>query len=201
MKKLIAGLMMAVGLTGMAQAQGDPAAGEALAEGCVACHGQGGSEPVAPNYPKIAALGENYLLKQLEDIKAGRRVVPEMTGILEPFSEEDLADLAAYFDNQEMAYEQADPDLVELGRSLYRGGNMASNVASCAACHGPAGEGIEAAAFPRLGGQKAAYIAKQLTDWQQGQRDNDPNAMMQDIASKLTEAEIEAVSSYISGLH
>lgn len=192
---------MAVGLTGMAQAQGDPEAGEALAQTCVACHGQAGAAPIAPNYPKIAALGEEYLLKQLEDIKEGRRVVPEMAGILDPMSEQDLADLAAYFDAQEMDYEQADPDLVEQGRSLYRGGNMASNVAACTACHGPSGDGVEAAAFPRVGGQTAAYIAKQLTDWQQGERTNDPNAMMQDIASKLTDAEIEAVSSYMSGLH
>ena len=201
MKRLIAGLMMVVGLSGIAQAQGDPAAGEALAAVCAGCHGEGGNNPVAPAYPKIAALGDKYLFKQLLDIKTGRRVVPEMTGLLDGMSEEDLANLAAYFDAQDMAFEQADPELVELGRELYRGGNLASNVAACTACHGPEGRGIESAAFPRISGQKAAYIAKQLDDWQEGERDNDPNAMMQDIASKLTDAEIEAVSSYISGLH
>lgn len=192
---------MAVGLTGIAQAQGDPDAGEALAGTCAACHGQAGAAPVAPNYPKIAALGERYLLKQLQDIKTGRRVVPEMAGILDPMSEEDLMDLAAYFETEEIEFEQADPELVEQGRELYRGGNLASGVAACTACHGPRGDGVESAAFPRVGGQKAAYIAKQLTDWQQGERENDPNAMMQEIASKLTDAEIEAVSSYMSGLH
>lgn len=192
---------MAVGLTGMAWAEGDPAAGEALAATCAACHGQAGKEPIAPNYPKLAALGEPYLLKQLLDIKEGRRVIAAMTGILDPLSEQDLMDLAAYYDAQESAFEQADPELVEAGRALYRGGNLASGVAACTACHSPQGDGIKAAAFPRVGGQKAAYIAKQLVDWQQGERDNDPNGMMQNIASKLTDAEIEAVSSYISGLH
>lgn len=203
MKKLIAGLMMVVGLTGMAQAQvlGDAAAGEQAAAVCAGCHGQGGAAPIAPNYPKIAALGDKYLLKQLEDIKEGRRVVPEMTGMLDPMSEQDLANLAAYFDSQELTYEQADPELVEMGRALYRGGNLASGVAACTACHGPAGLGIESATFPLVGGQTAAYLAKQLIDWRQGVRENDPNAMMQDIASKLTDAEIEAVSSYMSGLH
>ena len=202
MKKLIAGLIMAVGLVGVAQAQtqGDPEAGEALAATCAACHGQAGAAPTVPNYPKIAELGEKYLLKQLLDIKEGRRVVPEMAGILDPMSEEDLINLAAYFDAQEIGVGQADPELVDAGQELYRGGNLASNVAACTACHGPAGDGIESAAFPRVGGQSAAYLAKQLTDWQQGARDNDPNAMMQDIASRLTDAEIEAVSSYMSGL-
>lgn len=201
MKKLIAGLMMVVGLTGMARAEGDPAAGEALAASCAACHGAEGKEPVAPEYPKLAGLGEHYLLKQLLDIKSERRLVPAMAGILDPMSEEDLEDLAAYYDSQELAYEQADPELVEAGRELYRGGNLASGVAACTACHGPRGEGVESAAFPQVGGQRAAYLAKQLIDWRQGQRDNDPNAMMQNIASKLTDAEIKAVSSYMSGLH
>ena len=201
MKKIIAGLIMAVGLAGVAQAQGDPEAGKSLAATCGACHGQSGASPVAPSYPKIAGIGEKYILKQLQDIKAGRRVVPEMTGILQPLSEQDLADLAAFYQTQEMTLEQADPELIEMGRALYRGGNMASGVTACSACHGPAGQGIASAAFPQVGGQKAAYLAKQLNDWQAGKRDNDPNAMTQDIASKLTDAEIEAISSYMSGLH
>lgn len=192
---------MAVGLTGVAWAQGDPAAGEALGASCAACHGQEGKEPIAPDYPKIAGLGEEYLLKQLLDIKEGRRPVPAMAGILDPMSEQDLMDLAAYFDSFDLAFEQADPELVDLGRTLYRAGNLASGVTACTACHGPRGDGVEAAAFPKVGGQRAAYMAKQLVEWQQGIRTNDPNAMMQDIASKLTDAEIEAVSSYMSGLH
>lgn len=192
---------MAVSLTGIARAQGDPAAGESLAATCAACHGSSGKEPVAANYPKIAGLGEHYLLKQLLDIREGRRIVPAMAGLLDPMSDQDLADLAAYFDSQDLEFEQADPELVDRGRALYRGGNLASGVAACSACHGPSGDGVEAAAFPRLGGQKAEYTAKQLLDWQRGERDNDPNAMMQNIAAKLTESEIEAVSSYISGLH
>lgn len=192
---------MAISLTGMAWAEGDPAAGEQLAASCAACHGQAGKKPIAPNYPKIAALGENYLLKQLLDIKEGRRPVAAMAGILDPMSEQDLMDMAAYFDSQELEFEQADPELVEQGQALYRGGNLASGVAACTACHGPRGDGIEAAAFPKVSGQTADYLAKQLIDWQQGARENDPNAMMQNIAAKLTEAEIEAVSSYMSGLN
>lgn len=202
MKKLIAGVVLGVGLTAMAHGAGDPEAGEANAQVCAGCHGAGGAKPIAPNYPKLSGLGEEYLHQQLTLIKDGERVIASMTGLLDSRSDQDLQDLAAYFDQQDMPLGQANADLVDQGKSLYRGGNMASGVPACAGCHSPTGTGIEAAGYPRLSGQNADYVVKQLTAYRDGERDAGQNAsIMMDVASKLTDQEIEAVASYVSGLN
>lgn len=202
MKKLIAGVVLGVGLTAMAHGAGDPEAGEENAQVCAGCHGDGGAKPIAPDYPKLSGLGEKYLHQQLLLIKEQDRMIPSMTGLLDNRSEEDLQDLAAYFDSQSMPLGQADPDLVDQGESLYRGGNMASGVPACSGCHSPDGSGIEAAGYPRLSGQSAEYVAAQLKAYRGGERDAGQNAsIMMDVAAKLTDQEIEAVSSYASGLN
>jgi cytochrome c553 len=153
-------------------------------------------------YPKLSGLGEKYIHKQLVAIQSGDRSVPEMTGILTGKSDQDLQDLAAYFDSQKMAVGQADPDLVDAGQALFRGGNLASGVPACAGCHNPQGLGNEPGGFPRLSGQNADYVAKQLKAYRDGTRATDSNAaIMMDVASKLTDAEIKAVASYVSGLN
>jgi len=202
MKKLIAGVVLGVGLTAMAHGAGDPEAGEENAAACAACHGAGGAKPVMAAYPKLSGIGEKYLYQQLVLIKDGDREIPEMTGQLDGMSDQDLQDLAAYFDDQNISVNQADPDLVDAGRSLYRGGNMASGVPACSGCHNPQGKGNNPAGYPRLGGQNADYVAKQLKAYRDGERDGGQNAsIMMDVAAKLTDTEIEAVSSYISGLN
>ncbi len=202
MKKLIAGVVLGVGLTAMAHGAGDPQAGEENAAVCAGCHGQGGAKPVMGVYPKLSGLGEKYLYRQLVAIKSKERNIPEMTGILDNMSDQDLQDLAAYFDSQEMVVSQADPDLVDQGSALYRGGNMATGVPACAGCHNPQGNGNAPAGYPALGGQNAEYLVKQLKAYRDGDRNNGANAaIMMDVAAKLTDAEIEAVSSYISGLN
>jgi len=202
MKKLIAGVVLGVGLTAMAHGAGDPQAGEQNAAVCAGCHGQGGAKPVMGVYPKLSGLGEKYLYRQLVAIKSKERNIPEMTGILDNMSDQDLQDLAAYFDSQEMVVSQADPDLVDQGSALYRGGNMATGVPACAGCHNPQGNGNAPAGYPALGGQNAEYLIKQLKAYRDGDRNNGANAaIMMDVAAKLTDAEIEAVSSYISGLN
>jgi cytochrome c553 len=201
MKKLIAGVVLGVGLTAMAHGAGDPEAGEQNAQVCAGCHGAGGAEPIAPNYPKLSGLGEEYLYQQLVLIKDQDRMIASMTGLLDDRSDQDLQDLAAYFDSQDMPIGQADPDLVDQGMALYRGGNMASGVPACAGCHSPNGTGIEAAGYPRLSGQSAEYVSKQLTAYRDGERDAGQNAsIMMDVAAKLTDQEISAVASYVSGL-
>ncbi|MCP4065392.1 MAG: cytochrome c4, partial [Gammaproteobacteria bacterium] len=181
---------------------GDPQAGEQNAAVCAGCHGQGGAKPVMGVYPKLSGLGEKYLYRQLVAIKSKERNIPEMTGILDNMSDQDLQDLAAYFDSQEMVVSQADPDLVDQGSALYRGGNMATGVPACAGCHNPQGNGNAPAGYPALGGQNAEYLVKQLKAYRDGDRNNGANAaIMMDVAAKLTDAEIEAVSSYISGLN
>ncbi|WP_417515687.1 c-type cytochrome [Marinobacter sp.] len=202
MKKLIAGFVFGVGLTAMAHGAGDPEAGKQSAAACQACHGQGGAKPIMGVYPKISGLGERYLYDQLVAIQENSRAIPEMTGQLDGKSEQDLRDLAAYFAQQAMPVSQADPDLVEKGAAVYRGGNMASGVPACAACHSPQGKGNEPAGYPHLGGQNAEYLVKQLKAYRDGSRANNASAaIMVDVSSKLTDAEIEAVASYISGLN
>lgn len=202
MKKLIAGFVFGVGLTAMAHGAGDPEAGKQSAVACQACHGQGGAKPIMGSYPKISGLGERYMYDQLVAIQENSRSIPQMTGQLDGKSEQDLQDLAAYFAQQEMPVSQADPDLVEKGAALYRGGNMASGVPACAACHNPQGKGNEPAGYPHLGGQNAEYLVNQLKAYRDGTRASNANALiMGDVSARLTDAEIEAVASYISGLN
>lgn len=202
MKKLIAGVVLGVGLTAMAHAAGDPAAGEQNAAVCAGCHGQGGGQPVMSAYPKLTGLGENYIYRQLSSIKGGTRTVPEMTGLLNNLSDQDLQDLAAYFDQNPTSVNQADPELVERGAAIYRGGNLASGVPACSGCHSPNGAGNEPAGYPRLSGQNADYVAKQLKAFRDGSRAGTANAqIMADVAARLTDDEIAAVANYVSGLH
>lgn len=202
MKRLIAGVVLGVSLTAVAHGAGDPDAGEQNAAVCTSCHGQGGGKPIMASYPKLTGIGERYLYDQLVAIKSGDRAIPEMTGLLDAMSDQDLQDLAAYFDSQEMVVNQADPDLVDQGESLYRGGNMASGVPACAGCHNPKGDGNEPGGYPAIGGQSAEYLANQLKSYRAGERAGTSNAtIMVDVATELTDAEIQAVASYISGLN
>ncbi|UTA47765.1 cytochrome c4 [Simiduia sp. 21SJ11W-1] len=215
MNKLIKQVVTMLGLVAMSQLAfaGDAKNGETLATGCAACHGADGNSP-APNFPKLAGLGEKYLLKQLQDIQAGERVIPEMAGQLDNMSAQDLADLAAFFDAGTMQLSGSNKDAevqinsgakvssLALGEQLYRAGNLETKVPSCMGCHSPGGTGNEPAGYPRLGGQYAAYIEKQLKDFRAGNRTNDgDNKIMRDVAAQLSDAEISAVANYIAGLH
>ncbi|MFJ4588421.1 c-type cytochrome [Pseudomonas moraviensis] len=203
MNKLIVSLLLTVGILGVAHAAGDAAAGQAKAAVCGACHGPEGNS-MAPNFPKLAGQGERYLDKQLHDIKSGKRVVLEMTGLLTNLNDQDLADISAYFASQKGSVGAADPKIVARGEALFRGGNLEKGLPACTGCHSPNGAGNAAAGFPHLGGQHAQYIAKQLTDFRKevDGRANDGDAMtMRTIARKLSDEDIAAVSSYIQGLH
>ncbi len=201
MNKVIVSLLLTLGITGMAHAAGDAKAGQAKAAVCGACHGPDGNS-AAPNFPKLAGQGERYLLKQMKDIKAGNRNVLEMTGLLNNVSDQDMADIAAYFSSQKGSVGAADPKLVARGEALFRGGKLDQGMPACTGCHSPDGSGNAAAGFPHLGGQHAQYVAKQLTDFREGNRTNDGDAqMMRGVAAKLSNKDIEAISSYIQGLH
>ncbi|KIH86157.1 c-type cytochrome [Pseudomonas batumici] len=201
MNKLIVSLLLTLGITGLAQAAGDAKAGQAKAAVCGACHGPDGNS-MAPNFPKLAGQGERYLTKQLQDIKAGKRTVLEMTGLLTNLSDQDLSDIAAYFSSQAGSVGAADPKVVAHGEELFRGGKLDQGMPSCIGCHSPNGAGNAAAGFPHLGGQHAQYVAKQLTDFREGNRTNDGDTkIMQSIAAKMSNKDIEAVASYVQGLH
>ena len=207
MKKvmLMFGLLVAGLHTGFASAAGDAAAGEAKSATCAACHGADGNS-AAPAFPKLAGLGEKYLLKQMKDIRDGARPVPTMAGQVDNMSDQDLADIAAFYAAQARSGGQTDPELLELGKQVYRGGVSSRNVPACSACHSPNGKGNEPAGFPALAGQHADYIAAQLRAYRKGYEDengrtNDGEAkIMRTTAFGLSDREIDAVASYASGL-
>ncbi|HBP49071.1 c-type cytochrome [Pseudomonas sp.] len=206
MNKLLVSLLLTLGVSGIAQAAstavvGDAAAGQAKTAVCGACHGPDGNS-MAPNFPKLAGQGDRYLLKQLHEIKDGKRQVLEMTGLLANLNDQDLADIAAYYSSQKGSVGAADPTLVAQGEALFRGGNLEKGMPACIGCHSPDGQGLAAAGFPHLGGQHASYIEKQLTDFREGDRTNDGDSMiMRGIAAKMSNKDIKALASYIQGLH
>lgn len=183
---------------------GDPEAGKALTATCVACHGADGNS--AAPFPKLAGLGEKYLYKQMRDIRDGARQVPTMVGQVDGKTDQELADIAAYYAAQSRTLEQTDPDLAALGREVYRSGVAERNVAACIACHSPTGSGNAPAGFPALSGQHAQYVADQLRAYQKGYEDpagrtNDGDSrIMRANAFGLSNKEIEAVASYVAGL-
>ena len=185
--------------------KGDAAAGEAKAVTCGACHGVDGNSAV-PTFPKLAGLGEKYLLKQMKDIRDGRRPVAVMAGQVDNMSDQDLADIAAFYDQKARTSEMADEDLVAMGRTIYMSGIMDRKVAACSGCHSPTGKGNAPGGFPALAGQHADYIATQLTMFRKGYEDpagrtNDGDSkIMRTTAFELSDLEIKAVASYASGL-
>lgn len=215
MKNIFKQALIAVGFIAVAQgalAAGDAAAGAEKVAVCAACHGPDGNSP-APTFPKIAGLGEKYLLKQMHDIKSGVRPVLEMTGMLDGLNDQDMADVAAFFSSNTMQLSGAQPqqlrvnagvdvDALELGEKIFRSGNPAVGAPACSGCHSPRGLGNAPAGYPRLSGQYADYIEKQLRAFRAGERVNDGDQRtMRQVAEYLTDAEIKALANYISGLN
>ncbi len=201
MRVFVTGLLLVLGMASLAQAAGDPKAGQAKTAVCAGCHGADGNSAV-PNFPKLAGQGERYLVKQIGDIKSGARVVVEMTGLTDALTEQDIADIAAYYASQNTTVGKAKPDLVAAGEKLFRSGNMAKGIPACTGCHNPSGKGNAPAGFPKVGGQHAQYIENQLNNFRSGDRTNDGESrMMRDIAANMSDAEIKALASYISGLY
>ena len=182
-------------------------ANQALAAGDAAA-----GNSMVPSFPKLAGLGEKYMTAQLRMIKSGERVIVEMTGILDASTDQDLQDMAAFYDSKAMVISGAqditlvgisDPDeALDFGENVYRGGNMKTGVAACTGCHSPSGKGNNPAGYPALGGQYADYIEKQLLAYRRGERVSGENAkIMQGVAANLSDKEIKAVANYISGLN
>lgn len=184
-------------------AKGDAAAGQAKSAVCAACHGVDGNSMV-PTWPKLAGQHEQYLTRQVQLIKAGDREVVEMVAIVPGLSDQDIEDISAFFASQVNSGGVADETKVEVGERIYRAGNMESGVPACMACHGPAGEGNPPAGYPALAGQHSVYTAKALTRFRAGDNWGEKDAqsqIMNGSAAELTDEEIEAVASYVQGLH
>jgi len=182
---------------------GDADAGQTKAAVCAACHGVDGNS-IVPNWPKIAGQHAPYLERQLALIKDGDRPVPEMSGIVISLSDQDMADIAAYFSGQITSAGLTDEALRANGQLLYRGGNAETDIPACMSCHGPVGEGNPLAGYPSLAGQHAVYTEKMLTGFRAGTTwgaDDTNSKIMTEVANRLTDAEIKAVASYVQGLH
>lgn len=181
--------------------EGSIEAGKASAATCEACHGAEGNSSV-PLWPNLAGQNASYLVAQLKAFKDGSRKDSSMGPQAQLLSEDDMKNLAVYFESLPAAAQAvADTSLLARGESLYRGGNTEDKTAACLACHGPTGRGNPAAKYPALNGQHAVYTAKQLNDYANGDRTSDGKTrIMQDIAARLSKEDIAALSSYIQGL-
>jgi len=195
---LLAGLLAALGAM-PAHADGDAAAGKNKSQVCAACHNADGNS-VNPVWPKLADQNPHYIDLQLHYFKSGKRQNAIMNGQAAGLSDQDMADLAAYFSSQTLKPGTTDPKLAKQGEKLYRGGDASKGVPACIACHGPSGLGNNAAGYPRIGGQHAQYIIAQLNNYASGQRKTDPNQMMRNVASRLSDDQMQAVASYLEGL-
>lgn len=187
-------------LAGNAQAEGDAAAGQSKSAVCAACHGADG-KAIQPAYPNLAGQHASYIAKQLTEYRDGGRVNALMSGQATNLSDQDILDLAAYYADMPGIPGVASEENLTLGMNIYRGGITAAGVASCSACHGPAGMGNPAAVWPAVTGQNAQYTADQLRYFRSGERANDPNAVMRGVSKRMTDEEIDAVANYIAGLH
>jgi cytochrome c553 len=216
MKKIVLAAALLAGFSGIAHAAGNAEAGKQKAATCVACHGADGNS-IAPNYPNLAGQHESFIYKQLMDFKAGKRTDPTMNAMVLPLDDQAMQDIAAFFASQKVKPGQADPEWVEEGKSIYKGGIAAIGAPSCMGCHGPEGEGNPGSGFPALASQKADYIEKALKDFRAAAQNmgdtpvgrandinriwtNDVNKMMRNAVERMNDQEIKAVAQYIQGL-
>lgn len=195
-------LLSSLIMTSAASAMGDAKKGQELSSTCIACHGVDGNS-VDPANPKIAGQHPAYLIRHLQLFKSGERENAIMLAFASALSEQDMADLAAYFATQKVSGGVADEAYVVKGQTLYRGGR--NGLPSCMGCHGPSGKGNPGAAYPAIAGQHTAYTKSQLELFRAGTvygKDGaQNNAVMSQVAHNLTDDEITALSSYIEGLH
>lgn len=193
---------------------GDAAAGEAKAAACGACHGMDGNS-ADPQYPKIAGQHEHYIARQLGLFKRGERENAIMLGFAATLTEQDMRDLGAFYAakttvagiaNDAPVGGRSEETWAQYGARLYRGGNAAAGVPACMACHGPAGAGLPGPSYPALAGQHADYTKAQLLRYRAGQFNGkveagSANTVMVDVAKGLSDNDIEALATFIEGLH
>jgi cytochrome c553 len=195
---------------------GDAKAGQTKASACAACHGADGNSS-DPQYPRIAGQSERYAAHQMALIASGQRGGPAvaMVPFVKDLTPQDMRDIGAYFATQKSGAGLADDTVIadgaykgmkffEVGQQLYRGGDASRGIPACMACHGPSGAGNPGPAYPHLGGQRQDYAARRLQEYRTGTTaEKDPalfNIMAQ-VANKLTDQEIQALGTYLQGLH
>jgi len=193
----------------LAQEKGDVSAGATKAATCTACHGLNGNS-VNPEWPVLAGQNAAYLRDQITRFRDGKRANPLMQPMVQNLTDQDVADLAAFYATQTPTGNEAAPSFWKAGVTLYRGGDVARGIPACMACHGPVGRGNPAAAFPALQTQHSVYTMKQLNDYAgetrytkdaEGKAQAGPNAqMMNGIAARLCAGDRRNVAAYIQGI-
>jgi cytochrome c553 len=186
---------------------GDAARGTAKAAVCSACHGPNGNS-TSPDWPRLAGQSAVYIVEQLRLFRAGVRDNPVMKPLASTLSDQDINDLAVYYEAQTPTGLEADPSFWRAGEALYLRGDRAHDVPACVACHGPVGRGNLAAGYPALRAQQSVYVVKQLNDYKSGGRYTGANAagasrngaMMFTIAARLTPEQMRDVASYVQGM-
>jgi cytochrome c553 len=202
---LIAGPALAAVPT-LATAQNDMERGRKIAtEVCAACHGADGNSPTAVN-PNIAGQHADYITLQLAHFKAGVRANAVMLGMATPLSAEDMRAVALYYSRQKpKGLAAKDLELVKAGQALWRGGDAATGVPACSACHSPTGAGIPKS-YPRIAGQYADYTYAQLKAFKAGERGMDKDGkdvngrVMHGVVKAMTDRQMKAVAEYAAGL-
>ncbi|MGE8282200.1 MAG: c-type cytochrome [Stenotrophomonas sp.] len=196
---------------------GDAEAGQAKASTCAACHGADGNSPVEI-YPRLAGQSERYIAKEIALIANGQRnegAVAAMLPFVQGLTPQDMRDIGAYFATQKAGAGVADDAAVgegpyagmkffEVGQKLYRGGDASRGIPACMACHGPAGAGNPGPPYPHIGGQHSGYVAQRLQRYkagQTGESDASQFKIMAQVSHALSDQEIQALASYVQGLH
>lgn len=183
--------------------EGDVERGQAAAAVCAACHqadGSGKHLPGGESWPRLAGLDAGYLAKQLHDFREGRRVNASMQPFAAMLSEQQVADVAAYYSQLPVTPGEAgevDAALLARGERLALRGDWDAYVVACQSCHGPGNRGV-GATFPGIAGQHAGYLEAQLRAWQAGERGNDPQHLMGAIAARMSDEDIRAVSAWLA---
>jgi cytochrome c553 len=201
---------IAIAMTPPGLAAGNPESGARKAAACIACHGADGNSP-AEMWPKLAGQLPEYIVKQLQDFKTGKRHDEQMSPQAANLAEVDLADIAAFFAAQAIAPAAGDAALRAQGEQLYlKGKGRPTPVTACVGCHGPRGAGnrdwpgtmshAPVLLAPAIGGQHAAYVAKQLRAYRDGRRRNDPARVMREVVRGLDDAEVSALAAYVAAL-
>ncbi|AGM41748.1 Cytochrome c4 [Spiribacter salinus M19-40] len=179
----------------------DPMRGEESAAACAACHGAKGNSNNG-EWPNLAGQHADYIYEHLQYYKSGERENALMLGQAAGLDKQTMADLAVYFEGLEPEVGETPEELLATGRSIYMGGIAEKGVPACVSCHGPAGLGVPGSGYPRLSGQKVQYTTDQLGLYRSGERAGYGQAgVMNDIASNLTDEEIQAVANYVRGLY
>jgi cytochrome c553 len=186
---------------------GKDAAGATKSAVCAACHGPNGNS-VNPEWPRLAGQSAVYIAEQLRLFRSGLRANPVMQPLTATLSDQDISDLAVYYEGQTPTGLEADPSYWQGGQALYLRGDRARDVPACTACHGPVGRGNLAAGYPALRAQQSVYVIKQLNDYASGTRYTGPNpvqasrngTMMFTLAKRLTPEQIRDVASYVQGM-